>query len=128
MSLCVKYRGSSYNTVEEQQMAVYDSLKTMFDALGRPDIHRKVIENHRFAMVVDTNHLAEYRKVKEIIDNGGEPDPDELKKRGISICMGKNQCTQHEEATQTSTTNDSERRCTYSTSTRKKHIPCQGLV
>ena len=80
MSLCVKYRHTSYNTVEEQQMAVYDSLKAMFDALGRPDIHRKMIENHRFAMVVDTNHLAEYRKAKEINDSGGEPDPDELER------------------------------------------------
>eukprot|EP00956_Cyclotella_meneghiniana_P039130 scaffold166047_cov56-Cyclotella_meneghiniana.AAC.4 len=80
LSLCVKYRYCSYNTVEEQQMAVYDSLKAMCDALGRPDIHKKMIEHHRFAMVVDTNHLAEYRKAKEIIDSGGEPDPDELKK------------------------------------------------
>ena len=50
----------------------------MSDALGRPDIHGKMIEDHRFAMVVDTNHLAEYRKAKEINDSGGEPDPDEL--------------------------------------------------
>eukprot|EP00956_Cyclotella_meneghiniana_P026508 scaffold57430_cov77-Cyclotella_meneghiniana.AAC.3 len=54
------------HSVEEQQIAVYDSLKAMCDALGRPDIHRKMIENHRFAMVVDTNHLAEYRKAKAL--------------------------------------------------------------